>query len=233
MPVFLQPGQRGFPPLRFASKEGLLAIGGNLSRARLLDAYASGVFPWYDRSTPILWWALPERCVLRPSEAHIPRSLRRVVNSRRFSVTLDSAFAEVMAHCARMSRPHQDGTWIVPEMIAAYCDLHEAGYAHSVEAWRDGKLVGGLYGVSLGNAFFGESMFFREPDASKTCFVWLARLLEKWGFSLIDCQQVTNNLLRFGAYPVPRRMFMTALAEALKTERPRGKWRMPEDFFPL
>lgn len=233
MPVFLRPQDRGFPPLSFASREGLLAIGGGLSRARLLEAYRNGIFPWYDEDTPVLWWSPPERCVLRPSEVHIPRSLRRVINSRRFSITLDTAFAEVIVHCARVLRPDQESTWIVPDMVAAYIDLHEAGYAHSVEAWHDGKLAGGLYGVALGGVFFGESMFFRQPDASKVSFVWQAALLAHWGYTLIDCQQVTENLMRFGAYPLPRKMFMKELALALRTETAPGKWVMPEGFFPL
>lgn len=233
MPFFLRPEDKKFPPFTYASREGLLAVGGCLSRARLLEAYGNGIFPWYDKDTPILWWAPPERCVLRPEEVHTPRSLRRVINARRFSVTLDAAFGEVIAACAASPRPGQEGTWIVPEMTAAYTDLHRAGCAHSVEAWNGGRLVGGLYGVSLGGAFFGESMFFREADASKVCFVWLAKLLAYWGFTLIDCQQVTDNLLRFGAYPVPRGRFMAALAEALEQDRPFGAWTMPGDFFPV
>lgn len=233
MPVFLQPGQRGFPPLEYASEEGLLAIGGGLSRARLLDAYARGIFPWYEEDLPVLWWSPPERCMLRPAAIRIPASLRRVINSRRFTITLDRAFAGVIGNCARTPRPGQNGTWIVPAMAAAYCDLHEAGYAHSVEAWLGGELAGGLYGVSLGGVFFGESMFFHRPDASKVCLIWLARLLDFWGFSLIDCQQVTDNLLRFGAYAAPREEFMSALTEGLRFERAPGGWAMPEDFFPL
>lgn len=233
MPVFLRPDRNTFPPLSAASEEGLLAIGGNLSRERLLSAYARGIFPWYDKTTPILWWALPERCIVRPHEVHIPRSLRRVVNARSFTITFDTAFARVIRGCAASSRPDQEGTWIVPEMVAAYIDLHEAGYAHSVEAWHDGELVGGLYGVSLGKAFFGESMFFTVPDASKVCFVWLAKVLEHWDFSLIDCQQVTDNLLRFGAYSVRREVFTGYLVEALLAETKRGKWHIPSGFFPL
>ncbi|CAK7010364.1 MAG: Leucyl/phenylalanyl-tRNA--protein transferase [Desulfovibrio sp.] len=233
MPVFLRPDRNVFPPLSAASEEGLLAIGGSLSRERLLSAYARGIFPWYDKSTPILWWAPPERCMVRPSEIHIPRSLRRVIRSGRFTVTFDTAFSAVIRACARSPRPDQDGTWIVPEMVAAYCDLHEAGYAHSVEAWQDGELAGGLYGVSLGRAFFGESMFFKVPDASKVCFVWLAKALALWNFTLIDCQQVTDNLLRFGAYAVSREIFTGRLVEALLTETVPGKWRVPPDFSPL
>lgn len=223
----------GFPPLRAASREGLLAVGGGLSRKRLLDAYANGIFPWYDDTTPVLWWAPPERCMLRPDEAHIPRSLRRVINARRFSITIDAAFADVIAGCAATARPGRGGTWIVPDMVAAYTDLHEAGYAHSVEAWLDGKLAGGLYGMALGKVFSGESMFFKEADASKVCFVWLAKLLAFWEFSLIDCQQVTENLLRFGAYSVTRETFMAYLGEAVKEPSLPGKWTMPDGFFPL
>ena len=233
MPVFLQPGRRDFPPLERASESGLLAIGGDLSRARLLDAYASGIFPWYEDGTPILWWALPERCIVHPGEVHVPASLRRVINARRFAITLDTAFDAVIVNCARAVRPDQDGTWIVQDMVRAYCDLHNAGFAHSVEAWHEGELAGGLYGVSLGNVFFGESMFFHKQDASKVCFVWLARLLKLWGFALIDCQQTTDNLLRFGAYTVPRDAFMLELSGALRMRREPGKWQIPEGFFPL
>ena len=233
MPVFLPPRSKGFPPLWMASEEGLLAIGGDLSRERLLTAYGKGIFPWYDAQNPILWWAPPERCMLRPEALHIPHSLRRTVNSRRFHVTLDTAFAQVIRSCARAPRPGQNGTWIVPEMIAAYSDLHEAGFAHSAEAWLDGKLVGGLYGVALGGGFFGESMFFNEPEASKVGFVWLARLLRHWHFSLIDCQQVTGHLTRFGARAVSREAFTNALAEALRIQALPGKWAVPEGFFPL
>lgn len=233
MPVFLDPASVSFPPLEYASDEGLLAVGGDLLPARLVAAYANGIFPWYDESTPILWWTPPERCMLRPRELHIPRSLRRGVNSRRFAVTVDTAFADTIRACARAPRPGQEGTWIVPEMAEAYIALHEAGHAHSVEAWEGGTLAGGLYGVALGGGFFGESMFSVRPDASKVCFVWLARLLDAWGFSLIDCQQVTDNLLRFGAYPARRSAFMKALGEAVRPPFSPGKWAMPEGFFPL
>lgn len=233
MPVFLRPNRTQFPPLQNASEDGLLAIGGDLSVDRLLAAYAGGIFPWYDRGTPILWWAPPERCMLRPAELHIPKSLRRVINSRKFTVTVDEAFPSVIRSCARKQRPGQRGTWIVPEMIAAYIRLHEEGYAHSVEAWLDGKLAGGVYGVALGGGFFGESMFFTEPGASKVAFVWLVRLLEFRNFSLVDCQQVTDNLLRFGAYPVTRDTFMAELYGALAIPAPHGPWTMPETFFPL
>jgi leucyl/phenylalanyl-tRNA--protein transferase len=233
MPALLLPGDKGFPPLEYATEEGLLAVGGDVTCGRLVLAYRNGIFPWYDEPGLPLWWAPPVRCLLRPEEAHVPRSLRRAVNARRFSVTLDTAFPEVIANCAAMPREGQDGTWIVPEMVDAYTDLHRAGLAHSVEAWRNGALAGGLYGVSLGGAFFGESMFHLVPDASKVAFVWLARLLQARGFTLIDCQQVTDNLVRFGAYPATREYFMAALGEALAQPDRTGAWRMPEDFFPL
>ncbi len=233
MPVFLRPSSRGFPPLWMASEDGLLAVGGDLSLERLVTAYANGIFPWYDEGTPILWWNPPERCILRPFELHIPKSLRRAINTRRFSITVDTAFARVIRSCALVSRPGQRGTWLVPEMVSAYTRLHMAGFAHSMEAWLDGNLAGGLYGVALGGCFFGESMFFAEPEASKVGFIWLVKLLGHWGFTLIDCQQVTDNLLRFGAYPVPRKTFMVALSKALRVPGRVGKWAMPKEFFPL
>lgn len=233
MPVVLSPGGVFFPPLRFASGEGLLAIGGDLSRERLVAAYSQGIFPWYDPSTPILWWSPPERCILLPDALHIPRSLIRSLRACRFSVTLDTAFDAVIDACAVSPRPGQKGTWLVPEMRAAYSDLHSAGYAHSVEAWQNGELAGGLYGVALGGIFFGESMFFNRPDASKTALVWLVRLLQSKGFALIDCQQVTDNLLRFGASSIRRNEFMQRLLHALSLPAWPGLWAMPDDFFPL
>ena len=233
MPVVLSSGGVFFPPVRFASSEGLLAIGGDLSRERLVAAYSQGIFPWYDASTPILWWSPPERCILLPDALHIPRSLMRSLRACRFTVTLDTAFDAVIDACAASPRPGQKGTWLVPEMRAAYSDLHSAGYAHSVEAWQDGELAGGLYGVALGGVFFGESMFFNRPDASKTALVWLVRLLRNKGFTLIDCQQVTDNLLRFGAVSARRDAFMDCLGHALRLPGWPGKWEMPGDFFPL
>ncbi len=233
MPVLLEPGTTAFPPLRYASQEGLLAIGGDLSRARLLAAYRRGIFPWYDDLTPILWWSPPERCILPPEELHIPRSLARALRAGRFSITLDTAFDAVITACASARRRGQKGTWIVPELLGAYCDLHAAGYAHSVEAWQDGELAGGLYGVAIGGAFFGESMFFARPDASKIALVWLARFLQSKGFPLIDCQQVTSNLLRFGARAVARNEFLERLRGALALPFAPGRWEMPEGFFPL
>lgn len=222
-----------FPDPALADGEGLLAVGGDLSMDRLVNAYANGIFPWYDDDSPILWWSPDPRFVLRPQDLHIPRSLRRVINSRKFTIKLDTAFEEVMRNCAASPRPEQDGTWIVDEMIDAYCELHELGLAHSIETWRDGKLVGGLYGVSLGKVFFGESMFFKESDASKVALVWLCRLLVAAGFDLIDCQQVTDNLERFGAVTMDRDTFLATLHKALDAETIQGQWTFPEEFFPL
>ncbi|MFW5734727.1 MAG: leucyl/phenylalanyl-tRNA--protein transferase, partial [Oceanidesulfovibrio sp.] len=157
----------GFPDPQGADPDGLLAVGGDLSPRRLAAAYAMGIFPWYHQGSPILWWSPDPRLVLEPSRLHVPKSLRRVLNKGRFRFTLDQDFQAVMRNCARAPRPQGDGTWIVEEMVQAYVTLHQAGFAHSVEVWRNDRLAGGLYGVALGRVFFGESMFFLEPDASK------------------------------------------------------------------
>lgn len=222
-----------FPDPTQADAEGLLAIGGDLRVERLIYAYAGGIFPWYTDDSPILWWSPDPRFVLYPPELHIPKSLRRVINSRRFSVTMDTAFDRVIRACAETPRPDQCGTWIVEDMVHAYCELHMHGIAHSVEAWLDGELVGGMYGVSLGRVFFGESMFYKEPNASKVALVWLVRLLQREGFTMLDCQQVTHNLRRFGAQEVPRAVFLKELREALREPTVQGVWHVPDDFFPL
>ena len=222
-----------FPNPALADREGLLAVGGDLRMERLVNGYANGIFPWYDEDSPILWWSPDPRFVLRPKELHIPRSLRRVINSQKFTIKMDTAFEEVMRSCAASPRPDEEGTWIVEDMITAYCALNEAGLAHSVEAWRDDVLVGGLYGVSLGKVFYGESMFFKESDASKVALVWLARLLVAAEFELLDCQQVTDNLERFGAVAISRGEFLTALEHALDAPTMQGQWVFPEGFFPI
>lgn len=213
-----------FPDPEEADPDGLLAVGGDLSPQRLLTAYANGIFPWYAEGSPILWWSTNPRMVLLPDEFHIPRSLRRVLNRGVFSFTLDTAFRRVIEGCAAMPRPEQDGTWIVEEMREAYILLHELGYAHSVETWQDGELVGGAYGVSLGTGFFGESMFYLVPDASKSAFAMLVRQLKEWNFSFIDCQQTTRHLLRFGARELQRFRFMALLHEAMDMPTREGKW---------
>lgn len=213
-----------FPSPEEADPDGLLAVGGDLSPQRLLNAYACGIFPWYAPGSPILWWSTDPRLVLFPSEMHIPRSLRRVLNSDRFEITFDRAFEGVISSCASRPRPGQEGTWIVSDMIAAYTRLHELGVAHSVETWQGDRLVGGLYGVALGRAFFGESMFYAEPDASKVAFVHLVRRLEERQYDLVDCQQTTEHLQRFGAREVRRKHFLQRLALALEHPTEQGPW---------
>jgi leucyl/phenylalanyl-tRNA---protein transferase len=219
-----------FPPVELASPEGLLAVGGDLRAERLLEAYRHGIFPWYSPGQPILWWSPDPRAVLFPPKLRVSRSLRKTLRQNKFSVTLDRAFREVISSCAQpRSERLGHGTWITPEMIEAYCVLHERGLAHSVESWRNGKLVGGLYGVSLGTAFFGESMFTRATDASKMAFVHLVRQLQLWGYTLIDCQLPSSHLFSLGAEEIRRREFMEHLERALgQPDRP-GHWRFEAD----
>ncbi|MCS6927523.1 MAG: leucyl/phenylalanyl-tRNA--protein transferase [Candidatus Binatia bacterium] len=224
MPIYRLTTELVFPHPEWATPTGLLAIGGDLSPARLLLAYRSGIFPWYEAGDPILWWSPPRRCIMDPAHFHVSRSLRRLLRQARFTVTFDAAFPQVIEACAQSRLVQQQGTWITPEMIDAYCTLHDLGFAHSAEAWREGRLVGGIYGVSLGRAFFGESMFKYEPNASKVAFATLARQLAEWQFTLIDCQITNPHLLRLGAYEVPRRQFLRQLARALEFPTRQGKW---------
>jgi len=215
-----------FPPVEWASPEGLLAIGGDLRPERLLEAYRHGIFPWYNDGQPILWWSPDPRAVLFPSKLHIPRSLQRTMRRQRLAVTLDRCFRAVMEGCAG-PRPQypEGGTWITEEMLNAYTRLHELGYAHSVEAWKEDRLVGGLYGIALGGVFFAESMFTVIDDASKTALVSLVRQLEAWGFRMIDCQQSSPHIRRLGAEEIPRRDFIAHLSDALDLPDRRGRWQ--------
>src|SRR5690606_34543382 len=191
-------------------------------------------FPWYNEGQPILWWSPDPRAVLAPGQIKVSRSLRKTLRARRFQVTFDTAFEAVIGACAAPRRPPlENGTWITPEMRDAYVELHRLGHAHSVEAWQDGALAGGLYGVALGGAFFGESMFSRVRDASKVAFVWLARQLERWGYSLIDCQLPSAHLASLGARTVPRREFFALLAHALARPGRPPPWRPDEDLDPV
>jgi leucyl/phenylalanyl-tRNA--protein transferase len=228
MTVFALPAQPLFPDPAHADEDGLLAVGGDLSPQRLLMAYAQGIFPWYSENSPILWWSPDPRLVLEPRRIHVPARLERVLRQGRFSFTLDTAFEAVIGGCARTPRPGAHGTWIVPEMLAAYCRLHELGFAHSIEAWSGGTLAGGLYGVALGGVFFGESMFYLESDASKAGLVTLMRLLHGAGFTLFDCQQTTSHMLRFGGFEMRRSEFLSCLERALKVSTPRGPWSLRE-----
>lgn len=214
-----------FPPAELASPEGLLAVGGDLRSERLVAAYRRGIFPWYNRGQPILWWSPDPRAVLYPDKLRVSRSLRKTINKGEFRVTMDEAFADVIGACAHTKRGGSGGTWITPEMNAAYRRLHEEGLAHSVEAWMDDELAGGLYGVSLGRAFFGESMFTHRTDASKVAFVYLVRQLERWQFAFVDCQLSSNHLFSLGAEEIPRSLFLEQLGAALHSPDRRGRWR--------
>ena len=229
MPIFRLTEQLRFPPPDYADPDGLLAVGGDLSPERLLLAYSMGIFPWYGEETPILWWSPHPRLVLFPDELKVSRSLQRVIRKGTFQVTVDSAFPDVIAECAQVRLKNREGTWIVPEMSAAYCRLHELGYAHSVETWRQGELVGGLYGVALGRVFYGESMFTKRSDASKVALVHLVHLLRSRHFEMIDCQLTTRHLLSLGAREIPRREFLRRLATAVKAPHQAGSWahRLP------
>ncbi len=214
-----------FPPVELASPEGLLAIGGDLCCERLLEAYRHGIFPWYSGGQPILWWSPDPRAVLLPSKLKISRSLRQTLRRDLFHVTLDSDFAGIIKACAepRTQNP-KGGTWITAEMIDAYCHLHQQGFAHSVEVWAGDTLVGGLYGVALGGAFFGESMFSRQSDASKVALAYLARQLDAWRFVQIDCQLPSPHLMSLGAMPIRRRDFLRLLDAALALPDRLGRW---------
>lgn len=213
-----------FPPPHLSHPDGLLAVGGDLSVERLLLAYRMGIFPWYSPGDPILWWSPDPRMVLFPAELHVSRRLNRVIKMGVFEVRMDSAFADVIENCGEVRNAKRRGTWITSEMRRAYCRLHEAGYAHSAEAWQEGQLVGGLYGVSIGSCFFGESMYSLVPNASKVAFVALVRQLAQWEFSLIDCQMHTEHLARFGAREIPRTEFLALLERGLRAETRLGRW---------
>lgn len=216
-----------FPPVDLASPEGLLAVGGDLRSERLLAAYRHGIFPWYSDGQPILWWSPDPRAVFFPASVHVSRSLRKSLRRGCFTLSMDTRFAEVIAACADTGlRRDETGTWITTEMQQAYIDLHEKGYAHSVEVWKDGKLAGGLYGLSLGRAFFGESMFHRRRDASKVALVALARQLQAWEFLFIDAQVSSAHVLSLGAVEIRRREFMRLLETALETPTRVGRWSM-------
>ena len=223
VPVYALSRALVFPPPEHAV-EGLVAVGGDLSPERLLLAYRSGIFPWYGEDLPILWHSPDPRCVLPIDGLHVGRTLRRVVAKGTYTVRYDTAFAEVIRACKAMPRAGQDGTWITDDVEKAYVRLHAMGYAHSVEAWSDGELAGGLYGVSLGRMFFGESMFATQPNASKVALVTLAARLAKWGFGVIDAQVPTPHTVAMGAEEWPRAKFLDVLREALTHPTRRGTW---------
>ena len=217
-----------FPPLTSALKEpnGLLAVGGDLSPRRLLEAYRRGIFPWYSEGDPILWWSPDPRMVLVPDDLRVTRSLAKTLRNAPYEVRFDTSFDDVMRGCAA-PRAGQPGTWITAEMRTAYVRLHELGYAHCAETWIDDELAGGLYGVAIGRMFYGESMFSRRRDASKIAFVHLVGHLRAEGFGLIDCQMHTEHLASLGAREIPRREFSRRLKDLVDYERPPGRWHSP------
>jgi len=225
MPVFALTDEVVFPRPELATPEGLLAVGGDLRPERLLLAYGSGIFPWPVQGYPPLWHSPDPRFVLPPPTLTTSRSLRQTLRKRPFSLTLDTAFRDVMSACSEVPRPGQDGTWITDEMLDAYTTLHELGFAHSVEAWQDGRLVGGLYGVSIGACFCGESMFARVSDASKVAFVHFVRQLQDWGYNMIDCQVKSEHLSSLGAEDLPRRQFIARLNQWCELPGVPGPWR--------
>ncbi len=222
-----------FPPLEHATEHGLLAAGGDLSPERLLAAYRQGVFPWFNRQDPILWWSPDPRMVLRPEEIRIRKSLRKVIRQGQFTVTMDRAFRKVMLACAAPRR-HQffdpdNSTWIHEPVIDAYQSLHELGYGHSVEVWHQDKLVGGLYGVATGRVFFGESMFSFQSDSSKVALVALSQQLARWDMPLIDCQVYSDHLASMGAIEIPREEFVSELSVLASHNTTAGKWTLDTD----
>lgn len=215
-----------FPPVSYCDEHGIIAFAGNLSTAQLTEAYSRGIFPWPWDETPMIPWFCPkQRFILPVDQLHVPKSLRRVMKKHPYRLSMDTAFPEVIRHCSLVERHGQNGTWITERMIRAYTAMYELHLAHSVEAWLDERLVGGLYGISLGDVFFGESMFALEPDASKIAFVSMVNEISSWGIKLIDCQDYTDHLARFGAGMCDRDEFLIMLDELLKSETRQYPWR--------
>jgi leucyl/phenylalanyl-tRNA--protein transferase len=215
MPLYMLDERLWFPPVEHSLEDGLMAIGGDLSTERLLLAYRSGIFPWFSEDEPPMWWCPDPRFVLFPSKLKISGSMKRAIRQGRFEFRINSGFEQVIRSCSLAPRPGQDGTWITEEIINAYSQLHEMGYAHSAEAWSNGQLIGGLYGIRMGNIFFGESMFSKETNASKFAFIQYVRQLEQEGVALIDCQVYTPHLESLGAEMIPRKDFMQLLSANL------------------
>jgi leucyl/phenylalanyl-tRNA--protein transferase len=221
----LSKNASAFPDPRLASDEGLLAYGGDLSTDRLLTGYKKGIFPWYSKGDPILWWSPNPRLLLYPAKFKVRKSFRRVLRSGKFTVTFDERFSEVIRYCATVPREGQNSSWIISDMEEAYIRLHEEGFAHSVEVYKEGKLVGGLYGIAFGKAFFGESMFSLTPDASKVAFKALSDVLGRRGYDFIDCQMKTEHMIGLGAEVIERDLFLDALEEAIEKPTDFGSWQ--------
>ena len=233
MPVYHIPKEFFFPPASDAEPNGLLGYGGDLHPTRLLMAYQRGIFPWYSEGQPILWFSPDPRYVLFPEKIHIPRSLKKIIRRGEYSITIDKDFEGVIQNCSVVARPRQYGTWITSEMKQAYVELHRQGIAHSVEAWKDGELVGGLYGVSNGRLFAGESMFAKASDASKVAFIWIVKQLQRWGVQLIDCQVYTEHLERFGAEDISRQAYLQYVRILMGQELLTDDWQFEPGFHPL
>lgn len=211
--TWIHSDNQPLPPVETADAEGLVAVGGSLSIPRLEEAYSKGIFPWYSEDQPVLWWSPDPRLVLYPSDLKIQKSMRPLLNQGVFQVTVNRAFDEVIARCAEVPRKDQDGTWILEELVQVYSEWHAKGHVHSFETWQDDTLVGGFYGVQIGGVFFGESMFALKPNASKYAFIKGVQWLASKGIELIDCQQETNHLKRFGAILIEREHFISQLNE--------------------
>jgi leucyl/phenylalanyl-tRNA--protein transferase len=224
MPVYALNTEIVFPDPNLADDHGLLAVGGDLRPERLVLAYANGIFPWYSDGDPIMWWSPDPRLILYPENFKVSKSLRQTLRNGNFEIKYDTDFGNVIDYCAKIPRNGEEGTWITDEMKKAYIDLHRTGFAHSVETYRDGKLVGGLYGVSLGKAFFGESMFHLERDASKVALYNLIEKIKGWNFRFIDAQIETNHLKSLGAVTISRAEYLNILEEAINWPTKRGKW---------
>lgn len=224
MPIFRLTDQIQFPHPQYAEENGLLAIGGDLRPERLLSAYSQGIFPWFSIGDPILWWFTSPRLVIFPEEFRVPRRVTRYAKNASLAITRDQAFARVISECAAVRTEHRTETWISPEMQAAYTTLHQLGFAHSVECWQDGLLVGGLYGIALDRVFFGESMFSRIKCASQFALIALVEYLKSRNCQMIDCQMTTNHLLRFGAREISGREFRRHLKENINTIIPYDHW---------
>ena len=224
MPLFRLSKRIEFPPAWLARSDGLLCIGGDLSPKRLLLAYKNGIFPWFSKDEPFLWWSPDPRLVLFPKEINISKSLNKKIKRNFLKVTVDNAFDQTIRSCAKPRKSEHEGTWLVDEMIDSYIQLHNMGYAHSIETWRDNKLVGGLYGICLGGSFFGESMFSFESDASKIALVALANHLKKQYFDLIDCQVTTTHLLNMGACEISRNSFLDIINKSVKRKNFKNIW---------
>ena len=230
MPIFELSNEIWFPDPAMADPSGILAVGGDLSAQRLFKAYQKGIFPWFNEDDPIVWWSPDPRMILFPSEVKVSHSMKKILREKKFTVTLDRDFEAVITHCKMQKRAGQKGTWITQEMLEAYLLLHEQGYAHSVEVWKDDALAGGLYGVSLGGFFAGESMFSKTSNASKVAFITLARILEKLQFRMLDCQIYTAHLASLGAKEISREQYLEELERSLQQKTKKGNWGKMGEF---